>query len=245
MTQTCPYDVLGVAPTATADDIKRAYRQLVKRYHPDTQNPDSGHDQVARINAAYEVLGDVQRRRQYDAQRDDPFGGGLGNGWGTGFGDDFPSSYHERNRTVHTQYRQRKTGQSTDADLDRWIKLVYQPIDRFLGSLTDSLEGELVELSADPFDDELMERFCEYLDRCGDRLSQARHSLASLPNPSVVAGVAAHLYYSLDRISDGLDELAYFPMNYDETRLHAGQEMFRTADGLHWEAQTALQSLGL
>ncbi len=103
----------------------------------------------------------------------------------------------------------------------------------------------MIDLSADPFDDELMDKFCAYLDKCGDRLSQARHSLASMPNPSIVAGVAAHLYYCLERIGDGLDELAYFPMNYDETRLHAGQEMFRTAGGLHYEAQNALSSLGL
>lgn len=237
MTQACPYTVLGVTPTATAADIKRAYRQLVKRYHPDTQQPGSGHDQVARINAAYEVLGDVQRRRQYDTQQAQPFGDPFGNVSAPG--------YHQRNRTVHDQYSKRKNGRSADVDLERWIRLVYQPIDRFMGSLTDSLERELVELSADPFDDELMESFCNYLEGCGDRLSQARHSLSSLPNPSIVASVAAHLYYCLDRIGDGLDELAYFPMSYDETRLHAGHEMFRTADGLHWEAQTALESLGL
>ncbi len=246
MTQACPYTVLGVTATATAADIKQAYRQLVKRYHPDTKNPGSSHDQVARINAAYEVLGDAQRRRQYDAQQTfGNFGSDRPSGFTSDFTNGFTNDYHQRNQTAHTQYQKRKTGQSADDDLDRWIKLVYRPIDRFMDTLNDTLNSELIDLSADPFDDELMGNFCEYLERCGDRLSQARHALASLPNPSIVAGVAAHLYYCLDRVSDGLDELAYFPMNYDETRLHAGQEMFRTADGLHWEAQSALQSLGL
>ncbi|MEM9770192.1 MAG: DnaJ domain-containing protein [Cyanobacteria bacterium P01_D01_bin.73] len=239
MSEQCFYAVLQITADATAAEIKSAYRNLVKRHHPDINGPSSNHDQIARINAAYEVLGDEQRRRQYDAYLRHPFS------------QYFPNPEQEqrdraqRTRTATRQYQQRKTGQSTDADLDQWIKLVYRPINRLIDTLTDSLEGEIVELSADPFDDELMEKFCEYLDKCGDRLSQARHSLASMPNPSVVAGVAAHLYYCLERIGDGLDELAYFPMNYDETRLHAGQEMFRTAGGLHYEARNALESLGL
>ena len=60
------YDVLGVAPDAGADEIKRAYRQLAKRYHPDI----SGEDRTAsfrEVSRAYDVLGDPARRRTYDA----------------------------------------------------------------------------------------------------------------------------------------------------------------------------------
>jgi molecular chaperone DnaJ len=60
------YDVLGVAPDAGADEIKRAYRQLAKRYHPDI----SGEDRAAsfrEVSRAYDVLGDPARRRTYDA----------------------------------------------------------------------------------------------------------------------------------------------------------------------------------
>ncbi|MEM6501259.1 MAG: J domain-containing protein [Cyanobacteria bacterium P01_C01_bin.89] len=240
MSETCFYAVLQITADATSAEIKSAYRNLVKRHHPDINGPNSNHDQIAQINAAYEVLGDEQRRRQYDAYLRHPFSQYFPN-----TPEQAQQDRDRRTRTATRQYQQRKTGQSTDADLDQWIKLVYRPINRLIDTLTDSLEGELVELSADPFDDELMDKFCAYLDKCGDRLSQARHSLASMPNPSVVAGVAAHLYYCLERIGDGLDELGYFPLNYDETRLHAGQEMFRTAGGLHYEAQSALASLGL
>jgi molecular chaperone DnaJ len=60
------YDVLGVAPDAGADEIKRAYRQLARRYHPDI----SGDDRAAaflEVARAYEVLADSFRRRTYDA----------------------------------------------------------------------------------------------------------------------------------------------------------------------------------
>jgi molecular chaperone DnaJ len=61
------YDVLEVARTASSDEIKRAYRQLARRYHPDI----SGDDRAAvflEISRAYEVLRDPERRRSYDVQ---------------------------------------------------------------------------------------------------------------------------------------------------------------------------------
>ena len=60
------YDVLGVAADADAAEIKRAYRQLARRYHPDISGDDRAltFREVAR---AYEVLGDPERRRTYDA----------------------------------------------------------------------------------------------------------------------------------------------------------------------------------
>jgi molecular chaperone DnaJ len=62
------YDVLGVSPDAGADEIKRAYRQLARRYHPDISGDDRA---VAFLEAAraYEVLTDPWRRRSYDAGR--------------------------------------------------------------------------------------------------------------------------------------------------------------------------------
>ena len=60
------YDVLGVSPDAGAEEIRRAYRQLTRRYHPDISADDrsGGITEVAR---AYEVLRDADRRRLYDA----------------------------------------------------------------------------------------------------------------------------------------------------------------------------------
>jgi curved DNA-binding protein CbpA len=72
-----PYDVLGVASTATAADIKQAFRRLAARWHPD-RNPDPV--APARFRAAqeaFELLSDDERRRAHDAARqkrllDDP-----------------------------------------------------------------------------------------------------------------------------------------------------------------------------
>jgi molecular chaperone DnaJ len=62
------YDVLGVSSDAGADEIKRAYRQLARRYHPDISGDERG---TAFLEAAraYEILNDPQRRRRYDQAR--------------------------------------------------------------------------------------------------------------------------------------------------------------------------------
>ena len=60
------YEVLGVAADAGADEIKRAYRQLARRYHPDISGDDRGAAFVE-LARAYEVLSDPARRRTYDA----------------------------------------------------------------------------------------------------------------------------------------------------------------------------------
>ena len=84
------YDVLGVSPDAGAEEIKRAYRQLARRYHPDISGDDRAFLELAH---AYDVLRDPSRRRMYDTA-DAPAAGrcDLGKDW---FADeiaiDFPS----------------------------------------------------------------------------------------------------------------------------------------------------------
>jgi len=81
------YDVLGVAPDAGAEEIKRAYRQLARRYHPDISGEERG-GAFKELAHAYDVLRDPSRRRDYDAR----IGGGSARSW---FADeiaiDFPS----------------------------------------------------------------------------------------------------------------------------------------------------------
>src|SRR5258707_4424945 len=65
------YRILSVTPTASLDDIKRAYRELAKKVHPD-RNPTRkarAHQQFTQINAAYGVLSNTELRAEYDRQR--------------------------------------------------------------------------------------------------------------------------------------------------------------------------------
>ncbi len=80
------YETLGVDKNASADDIKKAYRTLVKKYHPDLHPGDkAAAEKFKGINEANEVLSDEKKRKQYDFEQEHPgFGGGNG-GFG-GFG---------------------------------------------------------------------------------------------------------------------------------------------------------------
>ncbi|WP_276574522.1 DnaJ domain-containing protein [Spiroplasma poulsonii] len=60
------YDVLGVERNATDEKIKRAFRQLAKKYHPDVSKEKDAEAKFKEVNEAYEVLSDPNKRRNYD-----------------------------------------------------------------------------------------------------------------------------------------------------------------------------------
>jgi DnaJ-class molecular chaperone len=71
------YDVLGVSEDASADEIKKAFRKLAVKHHPDKKGGDTAKFQE--INEAHGVLSDDKKRQQYDAYRKGGFGaGGFG-----------------------------------------------------------------------------------------------------------------------------------------------------------------------
>lgn len=69
------YETLGVSENANADEIKKAYRKLARKYHPDINKEESAAEKFKEINAAYEVLSDPEKKSQYDMHGDDMFGG--------------------------------------------------------------------------------------------------------------------------------------------------------------------------
>jgi len=76
-----PYEVLGVERSASEEDIKRAYRKLALKHHPDRNPGDRDAErQFKEAAEAYSVLGDEEKRRQYDRYGHAAFGGGFGNG---------------------------------------------------------------------------------------------------------------------------------------------------------------------
>lgn len=82
------YEVLGLSKGASQDEIKRAYRSLAKKYHPDVNKEPGAEEKFKEINEAYEVLSDEQKKARYDQFGfEDPTGGfGGGQGGFSGFG---------------------------------------------------------------------------------------------------------------------------------------------------------------
>ncbi len=80
------YRTLGVGENASADEIKRAYRRLAKKYHPDATGGDKAKEaKFKEITEAYETVGDEKKRSAYDVERKNPFAGGVPPGAGGPF----------------------------------------------------------------------------------------------------------------------------------------------------------------
>src|SRR3954469_3735401 len=89
------YAVLGVSASATQDEIKKQYRKLAAKHHPDKNQGDpKAADRFKEISEAYQVIGDADKRKHYDQMRQlGAFGGGRPSGPpGAGFGGGAPGA---------------------------------------------------------------------------------------------------------------------------------------------------------
>jgi molecular chaperone DnaJ len=105
------YEVLGVTREASAEDLKRAYRNMARKFHPDVNRAPEATDRFKEIQEAYDVLSDDSRRRQYDRYGHAGLNGngGFSEGFGAGgpFGDIFDIFFGAQNaaRTGSTVLR--------------------------------------------------------------------------------------------------------------------------------------------
>ena len=124
---------------------------------------------------------------------------------------------------------QRARGVAADVALSEWLKRVYAPIDRLLGEVINPFPGQLKALSADPYDDALMEDFCSYLEKSLQKLDRVKQLFQSMPTPATARGFGLSVYHCFSELEDALQELERYTMGYVDSYLRDGREMLREA----------------
>ncbi len=211
-----PYQILGVDPHASLNEIKSAYRQLVKKHHPDTGGDP---EQILLLNSAWEILRDHESRQAFDiTQKID---------------NDLSQKRHIRDlrnvKANHLAKSVQNTFAKEEGELSSWLKNVYAPINRLIGQVINPFQSKIRELSADPYDDLLMDSFCSYLEESKKKLIRIDHIYRSSKAPSSAKGLAINLYRCFSQVQDGLNELEKYTMGYVDNYLHDGNEMIREA----------------
>ena len=196
-----PYQILKVHPSTKIEDIKKAYKELVKIHHPDK----GGDIQVMlEINAAWEVLKKKNKNLNLN---------------------------EVNNSKIYKQkkYKKDRDNYSQSEDIKNWFQNIYLPIDKLMGQIINPLSSNIKDLSADPYDEILMDSFCLYLEKSKNKIKKVKIIYTSISSPSLVKNFSLDLYHCLSQVEDGLNELERYTMGYVDNYLHDGKSMILEA----------------
>ena len=196
-----PYQILKVHPSAKLEEIKKAYRKLVKIHHPD-KGGDSA--VMLEVNSAWEIL----KKKHKDLNLN-----------------------KVNNSKLYTQneYKREANNHSKPEDLKKWFQNIYLPIDKLLGQIINPLGAKIRDLSADPYDEILMDSFCLYLEQSKNKITKIKKIYTSFACPSIIRDFSLDLYHCLSHVEDGINELERYTLGYVDNYLHDGKAMIAFA----------------
>jgi len=196
-----PYQILKVNPNTKLEEIKKAYRKLVKIHHPD-KGGDSA--VMLEVNSAWEIL----KKNHKDL-----------------------NSNEVNNSKVYNnnEYKREINNYSKSEDIKKWFQNIYLPIDKLLGEIINPLASKIRDLSADPYDQILMDSFCLYLEESKKKITKIKKIYTSFASPSIIRDFSLDLYHCLSNVEDGLNELERYTMGYVDNYLHDGKAMIAIA----------------
>jgi len=196
-----PYQILKVHPSAKLEEIKKAYRKLVKIHHPD-KGGDSA--VMLEVNSAWETL----KKKHKDLNLNK-----VNN-----------SKVYKQN-----EYKRETKNYSKSEDIKKWFQSIYLPIDKLLGQIINPLGSKIRDLSADPYDQILMDSFCLYLEESKNKITKIKKIYTSFGSPSIIRDFSLDLYHCLSHLEDGINELERYTMGYVDNYLHDGKAMIAIA----------------
>ena len=204
------YEELGLKKNATKSEIKSSYRSLVKQHHPDAGGEK---ERFLAIQNAWETLNDPIKKEQYDRNL-------------------FASSpsFDSINKNWEEKLNSKKYSSSIkDKEVETWIKEIYAPINRLISQIIKPLNNEIKELSADPYDDQLMENFCSYISLAQKKIEKVERIYNRKLVPKSISALGLDLYHCFSQVKDALSEFDRYTQGYVDNYLFDGKEMIKEA----------------
>ena len=204
------YKELGLEKNATKSEIKSSYRSLVKQHHPDAGGEK---ERFLAIQNAWETLNDPIKKEQYDRNF---------------FSSN--SSFDSLKENWEEKLNSKKYNSSNkDKEVETWIKEIYTPINRLISQIIKPLNKEIKELSADPYDDQLMENFCSYISLSQKKIEKVEKIYNKKLVPKSISNLGLDLYHCFSQVKDALSELDRYTQGYVDDYLFDGKEMIKEA----------------
>ncbi|MBO8203688.1 J domain-containing protein [Prochlorococcus marinus] len=204
------YEELGLERNATKSEIKSSYRSLVKQHHPDAGGEK---ERFLAIQNAWETLNDPVKKEKYDKKI-------------------FSSStsFDSLHENWEDKFNSKKYNSSLkDKEVETWIKEIYTPINRLISQIIKPLNNEIKELSADPYDDKLMESFCSYISFSKKKIEKVDKIYNKKLVPKSISALGLDLYHCFSQVKDALSELDRYTEGYVDDYLFDGKEMIKEA----------------
>ena len=204
------YEELGLQKNATKNQIKSSYRSLVKKHHPDAGGTK---ERFLAIQNAWETLNDPIKKEKYDKQFYDSYNRSI-----------------ELNGNWEKKFNSTKYNSSIqDKDVETWIKDIYNPINKLINQIINPLNNEIKDLSADPYDEVLMEKFCNYIYLSQKKIEKVDKIYNSKIVPNSISAIGLNLYHCFSQVKDALSELDRYTQGYVDDYLFDGKEMMKEA----------------
>ena len=204
------YEELGLKKNATQDEIKSSYRSLVKKHHPDAGGQT---DKFLAIQDAWDTLNDPYKKEKYDRT--------LSNSQQS-------SNYNDVNWEEKVN-KNKYSSTIKDYEVKNWIKNIFNPTNRYITQIIKPLSQEIKELSADPYDQVLMDKFCNYINLSQKKIEKVDQLYKSISVPNSISSLGLDLYHCFSQVKDALSELVKYTKGYVDDYLFDAKEMMKEA----------------